>query len=175
MLACVYESPLGPVLLGQEGACLVGLWFLGQRFFPEAAELEYGDSPVLQRTGKWLDAYFAGQRPEASALPLAPKGTGFRQEVWKLLLEIPYGSTVSYEGLARQLALRRGIPRMSAQAVGGAVGHNPISIIIPCHRVVGKDGSLVGYAGGLERKAALLAHENAGETGESGGYAYRPM
>lgn len=115
--------------------------------------------PVLQTTVAWLDAYFAGQKPDPYALPLFIKGTAFQQLVWKRLLQIPYGETVSYGQLAAELAVRTGKQRMSAQAIGGAVGRNPISIVIPCHRVIGANGRLVGYASGLERKRWLLQHE----------------
>lgn len=158
MLVCDYESPLGLMLLAQEGEFIVGLWFREQKYFPNM-QLEKGDTPLLKKARTWLDRYFAGERPSPEELPLAPHGTAFRQEVWKLLMKIPYGETSTYGLLAQQMAQQRGISRMSAQAVGGAVGHNPISIIIPCHRVLGTDGSLTGYAGGLERKAALLAIE----------------
>lgn len=158
MLVCDYESPLGLMLLAQEGEFIVGLWFQEQKHFPNM-QLEKGDTPLLKKARNWLDRYFAGERPSPEELPLAPHGTAFRQEVWKLLMKIPYGETSTYGLLAQQMAQQRGISRMSAQAVGGAVGHNPISIIIPCHRVLGTDGSLIGYAGGLERKAALLAIE----------------
>lgn len=163
MLVCDYESPLGAMLLAQEGERIVGLWFLGQKNFPDEMTMEKGDTPLLQKTRKWLDRYFAGEQPSTEELPLEPNGTAFRQEVWKLLIKIPYGETTTYGALAQQMAQQRGINRMSAQAVGSAVGHNPISIIIPCHRVVGSDGSLTGYAGGLERKAYLLALEQGNE------------
>ena len=120
-------------------------------------------SRIVDRRAKvaarWLDAYFAGQAPSIGALPLRPEGSAFRQEVWKLLCDIPYGHVTTYGLLAQKLAARRGVPHLSAQAVGGAVGHNPLSILIPCHRVVGADGSLTGYAGGIERKKALLTLE----------------
>jgi len=122
---------------------------------------------ILCQAREWLNQYFAGDRPEPGRLKLSPglapgvlpRGSGFRRQVWKLLLEIPYGEVLTYGELARRLARQRGLDSMSAQAVGGAVGHNPLSIIIPCHRVVGKDGSLTGYAGGLERKRWLLQWE----------------
>ncbi|MCI9156887.1 MAG: methylated-DNA--[protein]-cysteine S-methyltransferase, partial [Lawsonibacter sp.] len=109
--------------------------------------------------GLWLDRYFAGERPAISELPLAPIGSEFRKEVWQVLCEIPYGETTTYGEISQKIAARRGLERMSAQAVGGAVGHNPISIIVPCHRVVGSNGSLTGYAGGLQKKIKLLTHE----------------
>lgn len=116
---------------------------------------------TLSRTKKWLDRYFAGERPSVTELRLAPEGSGFRREVWEMLCEIPYGQVTTYGTIAQRIAARRGGGGSWAQAVGGAVGHNPISIIIPCHRVVGADGSLTGYAGGIERKRWLLSHEGA--------------
>jgi len=121
------------------------------------------EQTVLQTASAWLDAYFAGKQPAPSALPLCPKGTAFQQIVWKRLLEIPYGETISYGQLAAELAVQMGKQRMSAQAIGGAVGRNPISIVIPCHRVIGANGRLVGYALGLERKRWLLQHETGRE------------
>lgn len=162
ILCCEYESPIGRMLLAQEGDALVGAWFYGQKYFPKNAESFLREETVLLRTARlWLDGYFRGDTPDPRALPLEPKGSDFRREVWDILLTIPAGQTMTYADIAGILADRRGIPRMSAQAVGGAVGHNPISIIIPCHRVVGTDGSLTGYAGGLEKKEALLALEQA--------------
>ncbi len=120
---------------------------------------EGSGEPVLLDARRWLEAYFAGEKPEISALTLAPEGSEFRRRVWRRLCEVPYGGTVSYGELARELARERGLESFSAQAVGGAVGHNPISIIIPCHRVVGAGGNLTGYAGGVERKLWLLRHE----------------
>lgn len=158
----LYHSPVGTLLLAEREAALVGLWMEGQRHFLGAlqgARLERRDTPTLRLAERWLDRYFAGERPTLDALPLAPIGSAFRQAVWKVLREIPYGETITYGEIARALAARGGTGRVSAQAVGGAVGHNPIAIIIPCHRVVGAGGRLVGYAGGLWRKAWLLAHE----------------
>lgn len=155
-----YASPLGLLTIAERRGSLVGLWMQGQRYHPQPGQIQ--DTPVLLDTCRWLDAYFAGGQPEPTSLPLAPEGTSFRQAVWKRMLEIPYGSTATYAQLAAQIAAQRGLPRMSAQAVGGAVGHNPISIIIPCHRVLGSDGSLTGYAGGVERKQWLLEWEHLG-------------
>ena len=155
-----YDSPLGKILLAADGEGMTGVWFEAQRYF--AAKLppehEEGTMPVLGDACRWLDVYFSGREPD-----FTPKlhliGSDFRQAVWALLLQIPYGKTTTYGALANQLAEKHGQRRMSAQAVGGAVGHNAISIIIPCHRVVGADGSLTGYAGGLDTKARLLAGE----------------
>ena len=157
-------SPLGELLLAERDGALIGLWMLGQKYFPVFMGEEVCESagrPALSAARRWLDAYFAGERPEISPLTLGPEGSEFRRRVWKRLCEIPYGETVSYGEIARALACERGAESFSAQAVGGAVGHNPISIIIPCHRVVGADGSLTGYAGGVERKLWLLRHEGA--------------
>ncbi len=157
-----YASPIGELLLGEEDNALCGLWMVGQKYFPESllhGPPCEGGSPVLAMARGWLDRYFAGGRPAIEELPLAPKGSGFRNEVWGLLMKIPYGEATTYGDISRELAARRGLPHMSAQAVGGAVGHNPISIIIPCHRVLGSDGGLTGYAGGLEKKRWLLEHE----------------
>ena len=155
-----YPSPLGPLTLTCDGQNLTGLWLKDQKYFGGSHPEELtpgGDSPVLLAARNWLDRYFSGARPSPRELPLAPQGSPFRQEVWKLLLEIPWGAMTTYGELARRL----GRQPFSAQAVGGAVGHNPISIIIPCHRVVGANGSLTGYAGGLEAKEWLLRHEGA--------------
>ena len=157
-----YASPLGEVLLSADEIGLSGLWFAGQRYFartlpPGAVP---GETPVLTASKRWLDCYFSGKRPDFLP-PLHLIGTDFQQSVWNLLLEIPYGQTVTYGALARTLAQQLGKPAMSAQAVGSAVGRNPVSIIVPCHRVVGTDGNLTGYAGGVERKRFLLNLEGA--------------
>lgn len=155
-----YASPLGNLLLAEEDGFLTGLWMEGQRYAPEdSSGWKRQLTPVLRDACRWLDRYFAGERPSPEELPLAPRGSAFRKEVWQILCRIPYGQTVTYAAIAREIAGKRGTGNMSAQAVGGAVGHNPISIIIPCHRVLGSDGSLTGYAGGTERKAQLLALE----------------
>ena len=156
-----YESPLGTMVLAQRERGLAGAWFAGQKYFPDLTEAEERETPVLCRTKLWLDRYFDGQRPEIGELPLVPEGSEFRRQVWQYLCRIPWGQTVTYGQIARELASVRGVPSLSAQAVGGAVGHNPISVIIPCHRVVGAKGSLTGYAGGLERKKFLLELEGA--------------
>lgn len=155
-----YASPLGLLTLCCHGEALVGLWLEGQRYFggsvPEPMVPD-DRPPVLAQTKTWLDRYFANERPDPSELPLAPAGSPFRQAVWELLCTIPYGQTVTYGDLTGQL----GRPSTSSRAVGGAVSHNPISIIIPCHRVVGHGGQLTGYAGGLDKKLLLLKHEGA--------------
>ena len=154
-----YDSPLGQMLLAEEAGALVGLWFSGQKHYPESIIGEYRETPAISQAESWLDRYFAGQSPDPRELKLNPQGSEFRREVWELLLEIPYGKTTTYGELAGKIAKKRGLSHMSAQAVGGAVGSNPISVIIPCHRVLGADGSLTGYAGGLERKQFLLRLE----------------
>ena len=151
-----YASPLGNLMLAADEIGIRGLWFDGQKYFAcdLPAERIEQNTPVLAEARRWLDIYFTGKEPDF--LPtLHPMGSQFRQDVWNLLLEIPYGERTSYGELAKILSEKNG-GNMSAQAVGGAVGHNPISILIPCHRVVGKDGSLTGYAGGLQRKKWLL-------------------
>ena len=158
-VAKTYASPLGPLLLAAEGDALTGLWLPGQKYYaagmgPEAAE---GDAPILRGTAEWLDAYFAGDKPKISALPLAPGGSGFQKLIWGLLREIPYGETTTYGALAAKAETRL-VRKTAARAVGAAVGRNPISIIIPCHRVLAKTG-LGGFACGLERKKTLLAIE----------------
>ena len=158
---CRYDSPLGPMLLAAEGDWLTGAWFEGQKYFgcTLAAGRAEGDAPVLTLARRWLEVYFSGREPDF-AVPLRPSGTPFQQEVWAALREIPYGQTTTYGAIARQMAARRGLPRLAAQAVGGAVGRNPICILVPCHRVLGADGSLTGYAGGVERKRWLLEMES---------------
>lgn len=157
-----YTSPLGGILLAADEVGLRGLWFDGQKYFARDLpdERTERETPVLSEAKRWLDLYFGGQEPDFLP-PLHPVGTPFRQAVWEILLRIPYGKTVTYGEISKQLAEKRGLERMSAQAVGGAVGHNEISIIIPCHRVVGSNGSLTGYAGGIDRKIKLLELEHA--------------
>lgn len=157
-----YDSPMGRIWLAEKDGALAGAWFEGQKYFRDSIKEESvkkADSRVLDQTKAWLDRYFRGERPSVQELSLAPEGSEFRQEVWKLLLRIPYGKVTTYKELARQMAASRGLAGMSAQAAGGAVAHNPISVIIPCHRVVGTDGGLTGYAGGLDKKTALLTLE----------------
>lgn len=157
-----YTSPLGGILLAADEVGLRGLWFDGQKYFARDLpdERTERETPVLSEAKRWLDLYFGGQEPDFLP-PLHPVGTPFRQAVWVILLRIPYGKTVTYGEISKQLAEKMGLERMSAQAVGGAVGHNKISIIIPCHRVVGSNGSLTGYAGGIDRKIKLLELEHA--------------
>ncbi|MCL2190061.1 MAG: methylated-DNA--[protein]-cysteine S-methyltransferase [Defluviitaleaceae bacterium] len=156
------HSPVGIAVLASDGKHLTGLWLAGQKYFAQP----YGeavitntnnriDLPVFNEVRAWLDRYFAGGKPDIAALPLAPAGSAFRQSVWRILCEIPYGELCTYGAIAKQLGCK------SAQAIGGAVGHNPISIIIPCHRVVGVSGALTGYAGGVDVKHQLLILEGA--------------
>lgn len=156
-----YASPLGGILLAANDIGLTGLWFDGQKYFADNLPAEHieRETPILTDAKRWLDVYFTGNEPGFKP-PLHIVGSAFRQKVWKLLLQIPYGQTVTYGELARQLAEKQGLARMSAQAVGGAVGHNEISVIIPCHRVVGTHGSLTGYAGGIDKKIKLLELEH---------------
>lgn len=155
-----YSSPLGRITMASDGECLTGLWFDGQKYFADTlhAQHEEKDLDVFRRTDKWLDMYFSGKKPDFTP-PLRMRGTGFRQEVWQILLTIPFGKTMTYGEIAKILADRRGNNSMSAQAVGGAVAHNPVSLIIPCHRVIGTNGALTGYAGGLDKKTWLLDME----------------
>ncbi|WP_455651498.1 methylated-DNA--[protein]-cysteine S-methyltransferase [Phascolarctobacterium sp.] len=160
----VYLSPLGKITLAcdADGKNLVGLWLEGQKHYGASLDepLTENDSvPLFDAAKNWLDRYFAGAEPELAELPLAPRGSEFRQGVWEILCAIPYGEVITYGAIAKKMASRLRKKSMSGQAVGGAVGHNPISIIIPCHRVVGADGSLTGYAGGLEKKIRLLELE----------------
>jgi methylated-DNA-[protein]-cysteine S-methyltransferase len=162
---CTIDTPLGPMTAAAEHEALIGLWFEGQKHYPPAAESWRVDPEqgVFVELRRWLTAYFAGGRVPGPLPRLAPKGTPFQLAVWEVLRGIAYGETTSYGRIAAELALRAGRPSMSAQAVGGAVGRNPLSILIPCHRVVGFDRRLTGYAGGMQRKEALLRLE-----GESG-------
>ena len=158
-----YSSPLGNIVFASDGKALTGLWFEGQKYFGStlSGEQEEKVLPVFRRTAEWLNLYFEGKQP-AFVPEFSLKGSPFRILVWELLLTIPYGRTVTYGELAAAVAEKLGCSRMSAQAVGGAVGRNPVSIIVPCHRVLGADGSLMGYAGGIERKKALLSLESQG-------------
>ena len=170
--SCEYESAmLGTLTLAADSQGLRGLWLGGQKYFGGTLDAPMQPcapdaNPHLVAACAWLDRYFAGKRPDPAELSLAPIGSDFRQTIWQLLLEIPCGETRTYGDLGREAAKRLGKMRMSSQAVGGAVGHNPISIIIPCHRVVGATGSLTGYAGGISKKLALLEFEGV----ETGGF-----
>ena len=157
-----YSSPIGTITLACDENNLIGLSMKGQKYYgdtiPEAMR-KNDDMPIFANTKKWLDRYFAGKKPGISELPIAPIGGSFRQEVWNILREIPYGEVTTYGNIAKKVAAKMNKESMSSQAVGGAVGHNPISIIIPCHRVVGSNGSLTGYAGGIKTKIKLLELE----------------
>ena len=165
MYTCTYLSPLGKILLAADEIGLTGLWFEGQKYFANTLPEESvsKETEILTEAKKWLDIYFSGEEPKFIP-PLHPAGSAFRQVVWQILLEIPYGQTVTYGEIARKMNKMKNTSNsscMSAQAVGGAVGHNEVSVIIPCHRVVGTNGSLTGYAGGIEKKIALLELEHA--------------
>ena len=187
-----YHSPIGDLLLAADEKGLTGTWFIGQKYFagtltpehieelaqigfPEALASTPGQNEptrILALAIQWLDLYFSGKNPDFTP-PVHLEGTKFQLSVWKLLQQIPYGETISYGELAKKIAKEKGISRMSAQAVGGAVGHNPVSIFVPCHRVVGTNGSLTGYAGGIQRKMELLTLEKCRSIKE-GGRNYRP-
>ena len=156
-----YASPLGGMTLVSDGTALVGLYFDGQKYAAEGldATRTQKNLPIFEEARRWLDVYFSGRKPDFTP-PTAPAGTAFQQSVWEILLTIPYGETTTYGAIARRIEQNTG-RRMSAQAVGGAVGRNPISILIPCHRVVGTNGSLTGYAGGIDKKERLLQWEGA--------------
>ncbi len=155
-----YKSPLGNILLAADGIGLTGIWFEGQKHF--CAGLEEGteekEVPVIKDAKRWLDIYFSGNEPDFD-LPIHFVGTDFQKEIWDILCKIPYGKTITYGDIAKTLAERKGLKKMSARAVGNAVGRNKISIIVPCHRVLGANGNLTGYAGGIERKTELLKIE----------------
>ncbi|GHV70098.1 methylated-DNA--protein-cysteine methyltransferase [Spirochaetia bacterium] len=162
-----YPSPVGKITLASDGDNLTGLWLEGQKYYGGTISgemIEQNTIPVFDAAKKWLDKYFAGDKPAISELPLAPVGGTFRQNVWKILCQIPYGKVITYGDIAKKMAVKMNKPNMSSQAVGGAVGHNPISIIIPCHRVVGSNGSLTGYAGGIHTKVKLLELEGVDMT-----------
>ena len=158
-------SPLGDILLASDGSALTGLWFADSVTCPENADsgMQETELPVFEQTEEWLRIYFSGQDPHFRP-KLSPHGTPFQMRVWSLLEAVPYGTTSTYSVLSRILAQQMNRSRMSAQAVGNAVKHNPISLILPCHRIIGSDGSLTGYAGGIERKRTLLALEHALKT-----------
>lgn len=157
-----FSSPLGTMMIASDGTHLKGLWLEGQKYFAATVkeeQMKQEDLPVSGKIKEWLESYFAGGKPAISELPLAPEGGEFRKIVWQFLCEIPYGEVTTYGAVAKKAAAELGRETMSSQAVGGAVGHNPISIIIPCHRVVGTNSSLTGYAGGIDKKIWLLKHE----------------
>ena len=155
-----YESPLGGMTMESDGTALTGLWFDGQIYFADALSAEYEEKqlPIFNETVKWLDIYFSSKSPDFTP-ELKINTTPFRKAVCEIMLTIPYGSTMTYGGIADMIAKQNGISHMSAQAVGGAVGHNPIALIIPCHRVIGANGSMIGYGGGIDRKIKLLEIE----------------
>lgn len=157
-----YTSPLGGITLASDGKSLTGLWFDGQKHFADTLSDENSEAEltIFEQTIKWLDIYFSGKAPDFTP-PLKMRTTPFSKAVWEILLTIPYGETMTYGEIAGRITKQKGIERMSAQAVGGTVGRNPISIIIPCHRVVGTNGSLTGYAGGIDKKIRLLTLEKA--------------
>ena len=153
---CKYQSPIGEILLAADGENLVGLWFVDSKYCPDVPLPErYACTKILSQAIEWLECYFQGNEPNFTPL-IKLFGTKFQLAVWKILCAIPYGQTTTYGNIAKQLALQFGVPRVSAQAVGQAVGHNPISVIVPCHRVVGANGTLTGYAGGVDKKTFLL-------------------
>ena len=156
-----YDSPVGKITIASDENSIKGLWIEGQKYFQDTVSSEIvknSNLPVLVKTEKWLDRYFAGENPKLSEIPMAPNGSEFRQSVWEILCKIPYGEVITYGDIAKEIGNKTN-KKMSGQAVGGAVGHNPISIIIPCHRVVGSNKSLTGYAGGINKKVQLLELE----------------
>ena len=167
-----YSSPIGEILLAADETGLIGLWFKGQKYYArnldqdydnkkyDAEEYESKELPFFSEARRWLDIYFSGREPDFMP-PLHLLGTPFQKEVWEILRTIPYGETTTYGEIAEKIAQKRGLPHMSAQAVGSAVGHNDLSLLIPCHRVIGASGSLTGYAGGIDKKIYLLKLEGA--------------
>lgn len=168
---CRYESPLGEIMIAGREDGITGLWFEGQKYYARTLGKNPREHilPIFEEVKHWLDIYFAGKEPDFMP-SLLPEGSQFRQMVWKILCEIPYGETAAYKEIAEKVAEMQGVSHMSAQAVGGAVGHNPISILIPCHRVLGTDGSLTGYAGGVEKKKHLLMLESKENNLRKAGY-----
>lgn len=157
-----YHSSIGNIVLASDGDHLIGLWLEGQKYFLGSVHedmIEKDDLAIFDLTKKWLDDYFKQKKPSLSNIPLLPKGTVFQKTIWQILCQIPYGEVVTYGFIAKQAAKLLNKETMSAQAVGGAISHNPISILIPCHRVVGTNGSLTGYAGGIDKKIQLLELE----------------
>lgn len=164
---CNYLSPMGSITLASQHNKLVGAWIEGEKYFAHTINTQTEQNPnlpIFNSTKKWLDDYFSGKQPNLYQLELAPTGTSFRHLVWEILCKIPYGKVMTYGDIAKQIALKTNKTSMSSQAVGGAVGHNPISIIIPCHRVIGANGNLTGYAGGIDKKIKLLQHEGVDTT-----------
>jgi methylated-DNA-[protein]-cysteine S-methyltransferase len=163
-----YASPVGQLMIASDGENIIGLWMEGQKYFANTLTetiIEKDDLEIFDTANKWLDKYFDGKEPAISELPLAPRGGEFRKAVWKILREIPYGEVITYGEIAKKVAIQMNKENMSSQAVGGAVGHNPLAIIVPCHRVVGANGSLTGYAGGIDKKVKLLEHEEVDMAG----------
>lgn len=158
-----YDSPLGKITLASDGTALTGLWFDGQKYFGSTlgTRHEPKELSIFAQTAHWLDVYFSGKAPDFTP-PLSMLTTPFRKAVWNIMLAIPFGETMTYKAISEKVAGQMGLSHMSAQAVGGAVGHNAISLIIPCHRVVGTNGSLTGYAGGIDKKEQLLSMEKTG-------------
>lgn len=158
-----YKSPLGNITVCcNEQENIVGLWFENQKHFANNINdkiTENNNLKIFIKTKNWLDKYFAGNKPNIKEIPIEFIGTKFQKSVWKILYKIPYGKVITYGDIAKQIAKKKGIPKMSAQAIGGAVGHNPISVIVPCHRVIGKNGNLTGYAAGIDKKKKLLQIE----------------
>ncbi|MBQ7379582.1 MAG: methylated-DNA--[Clostridia bacterium] len=157
-----YHSPVGKLTVASDEKNIVGLWLDGQKYYMDVLEgkaYQEKETEAIKLAKNWLDRYFNGEKPEIKELPIEFIGRDFRIQVWKILSEIPYGKVITYGDIAKQIAAQKGTPKMSAQAVGGAVGRNPISIIVPCHRVVGADGNLTGYSGGVCTKIKLLEFE----------------
>lgn len=154
-----YDSPLGGITMASDGEAITGLWFEGQRYYADTLDTDHEEKalPVFAQADRWLNIYFSGKAPDFTP-PIQMKATSFRKAVWEIMLTIPFGQTMTYGEIAERIAKQSG-SRTSARAVGGAVGHNAISLIIPCHRVVGSNGSLTGYAGGIDKKVKLLALE----------------
>ncbi len=155
-----YSSPIGKITLASDGIHLTGLWFDEQQYFADTLNTNPQEKtlPIFKQTVHWLDIYFSGKGPNFTP-PLKMQTTPFRKQVWEIMLTIPYGQTMTYGEIAAKIAHRNGLKKMSAQAVGGAVGHNAIALIIPCHRVMGANGSLTGYVGGISKKVKLLQLE----------------
>ena len=164
-----YASPLGGITLASDGSALTGLWFDGQKHFGETLRKPFEEKalPVFAQTSEWLDVYFSGKAPDFTP-KIVLRTSEFRRLVCEIMLLIPFGKAVTYGQIAALVAEKKGLPHMSAQAVGGAVSHNPISLIIPCHRVVGSDGSLTGYAAGIDKKIRLLSMEGMDVTAPAG-------